>query len=146
MWHWRARRLLLRSLDEQLPVEQQLDLDVHVASCARCRRLRREYALSEALLAQMPVAFAPRELDPRAYARLVSLARWGEGAEWPPPARGRYAPPLLALASAAVIVLLAASVNRWSPVLLPYVEPAHLAASYPPGAGNLAATGSSGRF
>ena len=121
MLHWRARKLLDRELDEPLPPDVEIELDAHVASCARCRRIRREHALAERLLAGLPPSFAPYEFDPGSYARLVSLTRWSELGE--PPTPHGYTPPILALATATTIVMLAATVGLWSPVVSTVVDP-----------------------
>lgn len=143
MFHWRARRLLPRLLDEDLPEEIVLDLEVHVASCARCRRVRREHERSERLLLKMPTAFAPLKFDASSYARLVTLTRWSEEPDLPRPER--WNAPILALTSAAVIVMLAATMSHWSPMVRATVEPVTLA-PYQPDSVYLPATGNSGRF
>ena len=64
---------------------------------------------------QMPVSFGPREFDPRSYARLVKLTRWSEEPDLPRPERWKV--PILALASAGAIFMLAASVSEWAPMV-----------------------------
>ena len=81
MFHWRARQLLTRALDETLPASLAQALEAHLARCTRCRRYRHEHALCETFLSELPHAFAPLEPDPASYPRLVALTRWSpEGA------------------------------------------------------------------
>ena len=76
MRHGKAKRLLTALPDRLLAQQPELDLCVHVASCARCRRLLREIELSESLLRTMPSSILPLEPSPVSYGRLVSLSRW----------------------------------------------------------------------
>jgi anti-sigma factor RsiW len=127
MLHWKARRLLPRLLDEDLNEEVRLDVEVHAASCARCRRVQRELEISERLLQNMPAAFGPLEFDPNTYARLVALNRWASDPDYPRP--DRYNAPILALASALAIVGLAATVSHWSPMVRTVADPVALEAA-----------------
>lgn len=143
MFHWRAKQLLTRSFDEELPEPLAAALDVHVASCARCRRIRREHAVCESLLAELPARFSPLEFDPTSYARLMALTRWSEAGE--PPEPRRHTPPILALAMATTIVLLAATLRLWSPVVTPAIDPVSFA-SYQTHSAVAAASWHTGRF
>jgi anti-sigma factor RsiW len=144
MLHWRARRLLPRLLDEEeLSDELRLDVEVHAASCARCRRVQREFELSERLLQGMPIAFGPLEFDPNTYARLVALNRWSSEPSYPH--RDRYNAPILALASAVAIVLMAATMSHWSPTLLSIADPITIASGHTDSA-YISPTWSYGRF
>jgi len=127
IFHWRAIRLLPDLVDGALDPDLELDVEVHMASCARCRRRYRELELSESLLRELPISLAPLDFDAGSYARLASLSRWSEEG-LPKPRSDRYAPPMLALASVAMLWLLAATVSDWGPVIGgPLGEPMQLA-------------------
>ena len=85
MMHWRASRLLASLPDGTLPEETELEVRVHAASCARCRRRLREFELAEDLLRRMPAAIQPLEWSPSSYRRLASLASWSTEPELPEP-------------------------------------------------------------
>lgn len=116
MRHWKAKRLLPALPDGMLDEVTEADLEVHVASCARCRRLRRDFERAESLLRRMPTSLLPLESSPLSYGRLVSLSRWSPEPELRAPDRLRV--PFLALASAVLLFFIAASVNSWSPVVV----------------------------
>ncbi|MBW2419865.1 MAG: zf-HC2 domain-containing protein [Deltaproteobacteria bacterium] len=115
MMHWRARRLLASVPDGTLPEETELELRVHVASCARCRRSLQEFEIAEELLQRMPAAIQPLEWSPGSYRRLTALASWSTEPELPEP--GRWRAPVLSLASAFAILMIALMVGHYSPVL-----------------------------
>ncbi len=115
MMHLRARRLLPDLVDGTLDEATRVQVEMHVQGCARCRRLRREFTTADLLLAQMPVAFGPLDFDPTAYARLVRLNRWSDAPDLHHPER--WNAPILALASAGLIVVMAATMSHWSPMV-----------------------------
>ncbi len=115
MMHWRASHPLASLPDGTLPEETELDLRVHVASCARCRRRLHELEMAEELLRRMPAAIQPLEWSPSSYRRLSSLARWSTEPELPEPDRWRA--PILSLVSAFAILMIALMVGHYSPFL-----------------------------
>ena len=115
MMHWRANRLLASLLDGTLPEETEIDLRVHVASCARCRRRLREFEVAEDLLRRMPAAIQPLEWSPSSYRRLTAMASWSTEPELPEPDRWRA--PVLSLVSAFAIFMIALMVGQYSPIL-----------------------------
>jgi anti-sigma factor RsiW len=114
MMHWRANRLLASLPDDTLPHRVALEVEVHAASCARCRRKLEELKLAEQLMHAMPTALLPREWDPNSYRRLSSLARWSQEPGSPEP--GRWRAPALSLVSAFAILVIAIMVGRYSPI------------------------------
>jgi len=115
MMHWKAKRFLPSLMDDTLEERAALDLRVHVASCARCRRAQREYELSESLLRRLPSTLLPVEASPTSYGRLVSLSRWYDDPALPTPDRWRA--PALTAASLAMVFSMAVTVGAWSPIV-----------------------------
>jgi anti-sigma factor RsiW len=115
MMHWRASRLLASLPDGTLAEETELEVRVHAASCAHCRRRLSEFEAAEELLRRMPSAIQPLEWSPTSYRRLTSLASWSTEPELPEPDRWRT--PVLSLASAFAIFMIALMVGHYSPVL-----------------------------
>jgi hypothetical protein len=143
MLHCKAKPLLLQQMDEALPESVAVELEVHVASCARCRQLQREYECSELLLIGMPATVAPLQFDPVSYTRLKTLTRWSATPQLP--RRDRYNAPILALASAAAIFMMAAGLSHWSPIVRPVLDPV-TTVSYQPDSAYMTATWSPSRF
>lgn len=113
MIHWKANRLLPSLLDGILPHETELKLRFHTASCARCRKKLSDLELSEELLGHLPSSIIPLEYGPGSYARLATLSRWTDDARYADPARWKV--PVLGVAGALAIFLLALSANHWEP-------------------------------
>ena len=129
MMHWRAHRLLASLPDDTLPAQVAMEVEVHVASCARCRRKLEEIEISEQLMQAMPGALLPREWDPNSYRRLHSLSRWSLEPEFPDPARWRA--PALSLVSAFAILVIALMVGRYSPIEQTEIVPFSIAMTQP---------------
>jgi hypothetical protein len=106
-----------------------VEVEFHVASCARCRRKLEEIEYAEQLMQAMPTALLPREWDPNSYRRLNSLARWSPGGVPPDPARFRA--PALSLASAFAILVIAIMVGRYSPIQQSAIGPGAIAMTQP---------------
>ncbi len=113
MIHWKANRLLPSLLDEILPRDIQIELRFHVASCTRCRKKLSDLELSQELLERLPSALVPIEYNPGSYARLASLARWTDDAQYSDPDRWKV--PMLGVAGALTILVLAISASTWVP-------------------------------
>ena len=113
MMHWRANRLLASLPDGTLPEETELEVRVHVASCASCRHQLHELEAAEDVLLRMPASIVPLEWSPNDYQRLVSLARWSNDPMPPDPERWRA--PILSLAGVLAIFTMALMVGRYSP-------------------------------
>jgi len=111
--HWKANRLLPSLLDGILPRDTELKLRCHTASCARCRKKLSDLELSEQLLARLPSSLIPLEYGPGSYARLAALSRWTDDARYADPERWKV--PVLGVAGAVAIFLLALSANTWEP-------------------------------
>ena len=120
--HWKAYRNLPALLDGGLRERDELDLRVHVASCARCRRVLRELELAEALVRRIPTSILPLEASPASYGRLTSLSRWSAEPELPDPERWRLS--LLGAASVVAIYFVAFSVGVWAPSISVYTPAA----------------------
>ncbi len=129
MRHGKARRLIPALLDETLAEMQELDLRVHVASCARCRRQVREMEHAEALLRRLPVSLVPARESVASAARLASLARWSLDPYAPEPGRWRF--PALGLAGALGMMLVGVTVGTWVPVPKDTPDQVLLASMYP---------------
>ncbi len=129
MMHWRANRLLASLPDDTLPHEVALEVEVHVASCAKCRQKLEEIEFAEQLMQAMPSALLPREWNPDSYRRLNSLARWSPDREFVDP--GRWRAPALSLVSAFAILVIAIMVGRYSPIEHSTVGPAMVAMTQP---------------
>ena len=115
MMHWKAKHLVPSLLDGTLDEDIDLDLRVHVASCARCRRMKREYEFSESLLRRLPTALLPIEYSSTSYGRLVSLSRWYND---PALSTGdRWRAPCLTAASLVIVFMMAVTVGAWSPIV-----------------------------
>lgn len=124
MMHFKASRLIASLPDETLSEAVELDVRVHVASCARCRRMLEEIELSEELMRGMPHAILPLEWSPGSYRRLTSLARWSSEPDLPDPVRWRL--PMLSVVSAAAILTIAMMGGRYSPFVDHSLVPIHL--------------------
>ena len=61
MIHWKASRLLVQLPDDTLPPQTEIEVRVHVASCARCRTQLHEIQVSEDLLRRLPPSIVPLE-------------------------------------------------------------------------------------
>jgi hypothetical protein len=129
MRHGRARRLIPALPDATLPEMQELELRVHVVSCARCRRQVREMELAEALLRRLPVSLLPAEESRASAARLASLARWSPDPYAPEPGRWRF--PALGLAGMLGMMLLAITLGSGVPVRGDTPDQVLLASLYP---------------
>ena len=129
MRHGKARRLIPALPDGTLPKMQELDLHVHVASCARCRRQVREMEVSESLLRRLPVSLLPEQESRASVARLASLARWSPDPYAPEPGRWRF--PALGLAGVVGMLLLVVTVGTWVPMPGDTPEQVLLASIYP---------------
>ncbi len=129
MMHWRANKLLASLPDDTLPPEVALEVEVHVASCARCRMNLEEIEFAEELMQAMPAALLPREWNPDSYRRLSSLARWSPGRTLPEP--GRWRAPALSLVSAFAILVIAIMVGRYSPIQQTAPSPFTIAMTQP---------------
>ena len=114
MMHWRASRLVASLPDDTLPPEIAMEVEVHVASCARCRQKLEEIEFAEELMRAMPSALLPRQWNPTSYQRLKSLARWSPERELID--IGRWRAPTLSLVSAMAILIMAIMVGRYSPI------------------------------
>lgn len=134
MIHWKARRLLASLPDNTLAKHVELEVRVHVASCARCRSIVKEQELAEALLKRLPASIQPLEWSSRDYNRLARLARWSHEPAPPPPDRWRA--PILSLVGAVAILAIAILFGRYSPVYDPTLGPIGPAslAQFPPDA------------
>lgn len=113
MIHMKASRLLPSLLDGILSRETQLELRVHVASCARCRKKLSDLELSQELLERIPRSLVPLEYSPSSYARLASLSRWTDDAHYSNPDRWKV--PVLGIAGALAILFMAISASTWVP-------------------------------
>jgi hypothetical protein len=113
MIHWKANRLLPSLLDGILSQNTQIELRFHVASCARCRKKLSELALSQELLERLPSSLVPIEYSPSSYARLASLSRWADDTQYSDPDRWKV--PMLGVAGALTILVLAISASTWVP-------------------------------
>jgi anti-sigma factor RsiW len=125
MMHFKASRLIAALPDATLPEDVELDVRVHVASCARCRRKLEEIEISEELMRGIPHAILPLEWSPRSYRRLDSLARWSSEPDLPDPVRWRL--PMLSVVSAVAILTIAVMAGRYSPFVDHDLAPIHLA-------------------
>ena len=124
MMHFKASRLIASLPDETLSEAVELDVRVHVASCARCRRKLEEIELSEELMRGIPHTILPLEWSPNSYRRLASLARWSPEPDLPDPVRWRL--PMLSVASAVAILAIAMMGGRYSPFVDHSLAPIHL--------------------
>ena len=115
MMHWRANRLVASLPDDTLAPEVAMEVELHAASCARCRRKIEEIEFAEQLMQAMPAALLPREWNPNSYQRLNSLARWSPD-RGIPDSPGRWRAPTLSLVSAFAILIIAIMVGRYSPI------------------------------
>jgi anti-sigma factor RsiW len=130
MMHWRANRLVASLPDDTLPPEVAVEVEVHVASCAKCRQKLEEIEFSEQLMQAMPTALLPREWNPDSYRRLNSLARWSANRELPSPP-GRWRAPVLSLVSAFAILVIAIMGGRYSPIEQSTVGPITISMTLP---------------
>ncbi len=142
MMHWKASRLLAALPDDSLPPGTAVEVRAHALSCARCRTRLYELQLSEALLRRIPPAIVPIDDTPNAYARLAALARWSEDRLWQPHPQG-WRVSLVSVASALVLLCVAASAGSWAPSVRPGVAPIMTIQSFPP---DYAFVSSHGRF
>ena len=132
MIHWKASRLLAHLPDDTLAPETEIEVRVHVASCARCRSRLRELQVSEDLLRRLPPAIVPLEPAPDAYVRLAALARWTDDEEITADPEG-WRLSFLGVASAFLLLCLAVSAGSWVPTIRPGVGPqVSLEATLPP--------------
>ena len=129
MRHGKARRLLPGLPDGSLSEIEELDLHVHVASCARCRQYVREMEFAESLLRRLPVSLLPAQESRRSAARLASLARWSADPYAPAPDRWRF--PALGLAGMIGAIMLGVTVGTWAPAPQDTPERVLLASMYP---------------
>jgi anti-sigma factor RsiW len=116
--HWTARRRLPDLLEGGLAPESEAGLRRHVAGCRRCGRRLARLETADTLLRRLPRALVPLEAGPSADARLATLAQWSrrpDGAAGGAP-YGRLEA-ASALATLALMVVLAASVSDWAPVM-----------------------------
>ena len=107
MMHWRARRRLPGLLDETLSAQEAIDVELHLADCARCRSVLRELDWSEELLLAIPASILPVDSGAPSgagYGRLRSLARWS--LEPAPAPAGMWRIHALGAASLAVLCLI----------------------------------------
>ncbi len=114
MMHWKAARLLASLPDGTLDSDTEIDVRLHVASCARCRGMLRDLEMAEELLSRMPSSIVPLEWSPSSYRRLASLSRWSPE---PRLERERWRMPILSAVSAIAILTMALMVGRYSPYL-----------------------------
>lgn len=128
--HWRAARLLPQLPDDTLPTSTELELRVHIASCARCRARLHRIQLSEDLLRRIPPSIVPVEAGPAAYARLLALSRWTDDDEIPDPAGWRVS--MLSAASVFLLVCLVATAGFWAPTVNEDASPTIAMAFLPP--------------
>ena len=117
MIHLRARRLLSQLPDGALDRRTELEVRVHVASCARCRTRLHQLQVSEELLRRIPPSILPVQQHRGAYVRLAALSRWSGEDEIMDPEGWRLS--ALGVASALMLVLLAATANTWAPSIEP---------------------------
>jgi hypothetical protein len=115
MMHWKAKHLVPSLLDDTLDPAVEIDLRVHVANCARCRRIEREYAFSDSLLQRLPAALLPIQQTATSYGRLVSLSRWYDDPAIA--ADGRWRAPALTAASVVIVFMMAVTLGAWSPIV-----------------------------
>jgi anti-sigma factor RsiW len=127
--HWRASRLLPQLPDDTLPRGTELEVRLHVASCARCRSRLHRIQLSEDLLRRIPPSIVPIETGPSAYARLSALSRWADDDEIPDPQGWRVS--MLGAASAFLLLCIVATAGTWAPTVSRHAPPTVVLASLP---------------
>ena len=130
MIHWRASRLLPQLPDDMLPHTTELELRVHIASCARCRSRLRAIQLSEDLVRRIPPSILPLDEGPNPYARLLALSRWTDGDEISDPQAWRV--PILGAASAFLLLCIVATAGTWAPTVDENPSPTIVMAMLPP--------------
>jgi anti-sigma factor RsiW len=126
--HWRASRLLPQLPDDTLPRGTELEVRLHVASCARCRSRLHRIQLSEDLLRRIPPSIVPIETGPGAYARLSALSRWADD-EIPDPQGWRVS--MLGAASAFLLLCIVATAGTWAPTVSQHASPTVVLTSLP---------------
>ena len=132
MIHWKASKLLAQLPDDTLPPEIELEVRVHVVSCARCRSRLHEIQVSEDLLRRLPPSIVPLEPAPDAYVRLAALARWTDDEEITADPEG-WRLSFLSVASVVLLFCLAASAGFWAPTIGPGLgQQLNLEATLPP--------------
>ena len=129
--HWRASKLLAQLPDDTLPPEVEIEVRAHVASCARCRNRLHEIQLSEDLLRKLPPSIVPLETSPDAYVRLAALARWTDDDEIRADPEG-WRLSFVGVASAVLILCVAASAGSWAPTIRPGMGPSINLETLPP--------------
>jgi len=127
--HWRASRLLAQLPDDTLSETVELEVRVHVASCARCRSRLHRIQVSEDLLRRIPPSILPLESGPEAYARLLALSRWTDEDEIQDPTGWRV--PALGAASAFLLLCIVATAGTWAPAAPERPPPTFAVASLP---------------
>jgi anti-sigma factor RsiW len=112
MRHRRARRLLTAIFDGGLEPATRRSLELHVRSCAACRRRVDEHDVVEALVRLLPPALVPSEPSRSAQRRLWGLARWSAdpGAAW----RERFGLGAVGIGVAVAAAVLWISSQAWS--------------------------------
>jgi len=116
--HWTARRLLADLLEGALRPEVEAGVRRHARGCRNCGRRLARMERADALLRRLPRSLLPPEPGSAADARLATLARWGRR---PAGARAGAAYGRLeaasALATVALMLLLAVSMSEWAPMM-----------------------------